>query len=129
MTEKKSIFCIEYLKDFNATQAAIRTGYSEKTAYSQGQRLLKDVEIKKHIDKELNNIISEGKKYLEHRIKEELEKMAFDPMLDENSRLTHRDKIKSLELLGKYAAMFTDKVEHTVNDEAYIKLKELYAGN
>jgi phage terminase small subunit len=34
-------FCVEYLKDFNATQAAVRAGYSPKTAASQGQRLLK----------------------------------------------------------------------------------------
>ncbi|MGH8525139.1 MAG: terminase small subunit, partial [Gammaproteobacteria bacterium] len=31
--------------DLNATQAAVRAGYSRKTAYSQGQRLLKNVEV------------------------------------------------------------------------------------
>ena len=36
---------LEYLIDLNATQAAIRAGYSEKTAYSMGQRLLKHVEV------------------------------------------------------------------------------------
>lgn len=45
MTPKKQLFVREYLIDLNATQAAIRCGYSAKTAYSQGQRLLKDVEI------------------------------------------------------------------------------------
>jgi phage terminase small subunit len=35
----------EYLVDLNATQAAIRAGYAPKTAYSQGQRLLKNVEV------------------------------------------------------------------------------------
>ena len=45
MTPKQKRFCDEYLIDCNATQAAIRAGYSEKTAYSIGQRLLKDVEI------------------------------------------------------------------------------------
>lgn len=38
-------FVAEYLIDLNATQAATRAGYSAKTAYSQGQRLLKNVEI------------------------------------------------------------------------------------
>jgi len=38
-------FVREYLKDFNATQAAIRAGYSKKTGYAQGHRLLKDAEI------------------------------------------------------------------------------------
>lgn len=44
-------FCYEYLKDCNATQAAIRAGYSENTAYSQGQRLLKNVEVSELIQK------------------------------------------------------------------------------
>ena len=45
VTPKQKRFCDEYLIDTNATQAAIRAGYSEKTAYSIGQRLLKDVEV------------------------------------------------------------------------------------
>jgi phage terminase small subunit len=45
MTNKQKIFVKEYLIDLNATQAAIRAGYSKKTAYSHGQRLLKHVEI------------------------------------------------------------------------------------
>lgn len=49
MTPKQQRFVEEYLVDLNATQAAIRAGYSEKTAYSQGQRLLKNAEIQKSI--------------------------------------------------------------------------------
>lgn len=45
LTAKQEQFVREYLIDLNATQAAIRSGYSEKTAYSQGQRLLKNVEV------------------------------------------------------------------------------------
>jgi phage terminase small subunit len=44
MTPKQRRFIEEYLVDLNATQAAIRAGYSEKTAYAAGQRLLKKVE-------------------------------------------------------------------------------------
>jgi phage terminase small subunit len=44
--DKQRRFAQEYLVDCNATQAAIRAGYSAKTAYSQGQRLLKHVEVK-----------------------------------------------------------------------------------
>jgi hypothetical protein len=44
-------FVNEYLIDFNATAAAKRCGYSEKTAYSQGQRLLKNVDIQREIEK------------------------------------------------------------------------------
>lgn len=45
MTPKQEAFVREYLIDLNATQAAIRAGYSEDTAYSQGQRMLKNVEV------------------------------------------------------------------------------------
>lgn len=45
LPSKQVQFVAEYLLDLNATQAAIRAGYSEKTAYSQGQRLLKNVEV------------------------------------------------------------------------------------
>lgn len=50
LTPKQQRFAEEYLVDFNATKAAQRAGYSEKTAYSQGQRLLKNVEICEFIE-------------------------------------------------------------------------------
>ena len=49
LTAKKLAFCEEYLKDLNATQAAIRAGYSEKTAASQAARLLINVNIQSKI--------------------------------------------------------------------------------
>lgn len=42
MTDKKRAYVIEYVKDFNATQAAIRAGYSEENAQKQGSDLLRD---------------------------------------------------------------------------------------
>lgn len=45
LNERQQRFADEYLVDCNATQAAIRAGYSSATAYSQGHRLLKYVEI------------------------------------------------------------------------------------
>ncbi|MCE8034604.1 terminase small subunit [Billgrantia tianxiuensis] len=50
LTPKQSRFVDEYLVDQNATKAAERAGYSAKTAYSQGQRLLKNVEIRRRVD-------------------------------------------------------------------------------
>ena len=47
LTEKQKKFVDEYLIDLNATQAAMRAGYSEKTARSIGQRLLTNVDIQK----------------------------------------------------------------------------------
>jgi phage terminase small subunit len=45
LNPKQEHFVAEYLIDLNATQAAIRAGYSKKTAKSQGQRLLTNVDI------------------------------------------------------------------------------------
>ena len=53
MTEKQKRFCEEYLIDLNATQAALRAGYSEKTAYSIGNENLKKPEIQEYIQKRL----------------------------------------------------------------------------
>ena len=53
MRNKRRVFVNEYLKDFNATQAAIRAGYSVKTARSIGQRLLTYDDISIAIDAEI----------------------------------------------------------------------------
>lgn len=45
LNERQKRFCHEYIKDLNAKQAAIRSGYSERTAKSQGQRLLTHVDV------------------------------------------------------------------------------------
>jgi len=49
LTAKKQRFVDEYLIDLNATQAAIRASYSQKTAASQGERLLRNVEVRKYL--------------------------------------------------------------------------------
>lgn len=53
MTAKQQRFCDEYLIDLNATQAAIRAGYSEKTARQIGQENLTKPAIKEYIDKRM----------------------------------------------------------------------------
>ena len=49
MNIKQAVFAMEYVVDWNSTQAAIRAGYSQRTAYAQGSRLLKDVEVQTEI--------------------------------------------------------------------------------
>lgn len=49
LTDKQEKFCQEYLIDCNATQAAIRAGYSEKTSYSIGEENLRKPEIQKRL--------------------------------------------------------------------------------
>ncbi len=45
LTPKQQLFVAEYLVDLNATQAAVRAGYSKKTAYSVGHENLKKPEV------------------------------------------------------------------------------------
>jgi phage terminase small subunit len=49
LTDKQEMFCKEYLIDLNATQAAIRAGYSKKTANEQGSQNLVKLSIQKRI--------------------------------------------------------------------------------
>ncbi|BCK44611.1 terminase small subunit [Streptococcus suis] len=56
MNDKQIRFADEFIKLGNATQAALNAGYSEKTSYSQGQRLLKNVEVKEYINKQMQEL-------------------------------------------------------------------------
>lgn len=50
LNEKQEMFCQQYIVDYNATQAAIRAGYSEKTARAQGSKLLTNRNVRAYID-------------------------------------------------------------------------------
>ena len=76
LNHKQLLFCKEYLVDLNATQAAIRTGYSEKTARSQGQRLLTNVDIQERIQKEMDER-SERIEITADKVLDEIGKLAF----------------------------------------------------
>jgi len=54
LTAKQKLFVQEYLKDLNATQAAIRAGYSERTANEQGSRLLTKVSVQEAIQEAMD---------------------------------------------------------------------------
>ncbi|WP_273838959.1 terminase small subunit [Providencia rettgeri] len=54
LNDKQEMFCREYLVDLNATQAAIRTGYSEKTANRIAAQLLSKLDIEKRIQELMN---------------------------------------------------------------------------
>lgn len=79
MTPQQAQFVAEYLIDFNATQAALRAGYSPKSAHAQGHRLLKDAEVSKAIEEGMEarmrrTLVSQD------RVVAELAKIAFaDP--------------------------------------------------
>lgn len=56
LTKKQLVFVEEYLKDFNGTQAAIRAGYSRRSAHNQGQRMVKNDEVKSYIRARLDEL-------------------------------------------------------------------------
>ena len=126
LNEKQKAFADEYIIDLNATQAAIRVGYSEKTAYSQGQRLLKHVEVKEYInsrleEKEKKRIASQDEvlQYLTSVIRGESKATVVVVEGDNESGTKAREmlkapdekeRLKAAELLGKRYGLYTDKI-------------------
>lgn len=108
LTTKQKRFVEEYLIDFNATQAAIRAGYSENSAYSIGQENLKKPEIKGEIDK-LTDKMTERALITKERIIQGLLNEA--ETFGEGS--SHSARVSAWAHLGKHLQMFTDKVEVT----------------
>ena len=111
LTDKQRTFVAEYLVDLNATQAAIRAGYSAKTANEQGARLLTNVSVAA--------AIAEAQA---ERAKK-TQRTALDVLKDIQavSKEAWRDgdlktALKGFELEGKHLGMFTEKHEHTGRD-------------
>ena len=108
LTIKQELFVKEYLVDFNATQAAIRAGYSEDSARQIGADNMSKAYIKEAIQKEVDSIKSGADKDI-------IENIRFWRRLREDSEASNSDKIRASEMLGKYRAMFTDRIEHSGN--------------
>lgn len=110
LTLKQSRFIDEYLIDLNGTQAAIRTGYSAKTANEQAARLLANVSIKKEIDDRL------AKQQTDAIVSRE---MVLRGLLSEAQCMgegsSHSARVGAWAHLGKHLNMFTDKVDHNIN--------------
>lgn len=87
LTAKQQRFCDEYLIDLNATQAAIRAGYSPKTACEQASRLLANVKVQDEIAREMAER-SKRTGINQDRVLMEIAKMAFvniDDVIDLNT--------------------------------------------
>lgn len=134
LTDKQETFCQEYLKDLNATQAATRAGYSEKTANEQGARLLANVSVAARV-KELMALREKRTQITADKVLQDIEEikircMQGEPVLDKEGMPTGEWKfeahaaLKACELQGKHLKLFTDKVEQTsdVNITAEIKI-------
>ena len=137
LTEKQKRFCEEYLIDLNATQAAIRAGYSEKTARFASQwinekNLQKPTskyipEMREYIDSQLeamhNERTADAQEVVEYltsvmRGESESEEIVLKGVGKGSQRIekvqkkpSEKDKLKAAELLGKRFGMFKERVE------------------
>ena len=84
LNEKQKKFCKEYVIDLNATQAAIRAGYSKKTAQAQSSRLLLNVIIQEEI-KKLQNKTAQKLEITHEMLTAEWAKMAFSSFSELNN--------------------------------------------
>lgn len=104
MTDKQELFIQEYLIDMNATAAAKRAGYSEKTAYSIGQENLNKPEIKQAIQQQLEN-----RKSALIATREQRQRLWTEIMYDMEQ--STRDRLRASELLGKSCGDFIERIE------------------
>jgi phage terminase small subunit len=129
LTPKQQLFVQEYLVDLNATKAAIRAGYSEKTAYRIGSTLVQKSSVQEALQTSLNKRnkrIEINQDYVVSSLQEVVERcMQHRPVLnmkgeqiqDEEGRniwtFNANGANKALELLGKHLGMFVDRTELT----------------
>lgn len=130
MTKRQQRFCDEYLKDTNATQAASRAGYSKKSAYSVGQRLLKNVEVKNYLEARMKEIqdrtiadAAEVTQYLTSVLRGEAKSQEIVVVGVGEGRSkaqiiekgpSEKGKLKAAELLGKRWGIYNDNVNVSV---------------
>jgi len=93
LEDKQRRFCREYILDLNATQAAIRSGYSKKTARFQAARLLTKIMVQTEISKHIEEALDYAKLVLKKRLFDYWMRRAFYDIteiigLDGNIKLT-----------------------------------------
>lgn len=115
LTAKQELFIQEYMKDQNATAAAIRAGYSERSANNIGpENLLKPI-VRNEIDRRLEQRAKDNGITADYVLN------SLKDIADSAEEKTN-DRIKSLELLGKHLKLFTEKVEADVSGNMNITI-------
>jgi len=126
LTSKQEAFCLEYMVDLNAAQAAIRAGYSEDTAKQIGYENLTKPYLADRIaelkaeraarteitaDYVLSNLKSVAERCMQAEAVEVYDKDAGGMIETGEYKFEHSGANKSLELLGKHLGLFVDKKE------------------
>jgi phage terminase small subunit len=117
LTAKQQKFCREYLVDLNATQAAIRSGYSRKSAQVIGHENLTKPIIQQFIQASVEQTAEKTQTEAEWVISE-LKRM-YGVCGEDNGKGRAKDAtnaIRSLQLIGNRHKLFTDRVDHTSSD-------------
>lgn len=122
MTPRQQKFCDEYLISGNATEAAIKAGYSRKTAKQTGSENLAKLDLRAYIDEQLAKIHSakiadaeEVMKYLTSVMRGEHTEQVLKLVGEGVQTVTDidvsaKERLKAAELIGKRYGLFTDKV-------------------
>lgn len=135
MNARQKKFCDEYLIDCNATQAAIRAGYSQKSAYAIGEENLRKPELRAYINEQLERMhdqrIADAQEVLEYltavmrgKHTEQTLKLIGDGVQSvTNIDVSAKDRLKAAELIGKRYGMFKDGLN--VNLEPVVIVNDL----
>ena len=136
LSAKVERFCLEYVVDYNGTQAAIRAGYSDKSAYSQANRLLKNADVLARIralQEEQAKRLSLNSDMVVAKIMETYSRcMQAEPVmewdyLEKEYKTTgeytfdSKGALRALELLGKHIGMFADRHQVEVVESSWFK--------
>ncbi len=138
MTAKQKRFCDEYLIDLNATQAAIRAGYSEKNARNIASENLAKPNIKQYIDERMaekeSELIADQNEVLKYltsvmRGESASEVVVVEGIGDGCSEARamqkapdEKERLKAAELLGKRYGLYTEKIDADIDTDLNITI-------
>ena len=105
LTPKQQLFVAEYLVNLNATQAAVRAGYSKKTAEQQGYQLLQKPSVRQAVTKAME-ARSERTGVTQDQV---IEGLLCEAKLTEEGS-SHSARVAAWAHLGKHLGMFTDNL-------------------
>jgi phage terminase small subunit len=120
LNPREEQFCLEYLIDRNATQAALRAGYAESTAKDACKWIQEKNPKKPYLKKRIDEMKGKLSQRAEITVADVLGELAKIAMAD--VEVTERGKMKALELIGKYFGMFTANAD---NSDTLAKLDEV----